>query len=180
MLYSSFSGFLYFSYSCLVSCLPVVVLFFTMRDNPKASCKQMHLSHVCSRCGRNFCFCLVVQLVSTFSPDSVSYWGSYFKCIGRAACVRFRTWVLVPLQGAAASCAWKLGCWCRRLRLLLLPPCKARCALEVPLQGAARGAAAICFWLVRLEVRPQKPVFSVLGLCWHNFLGGTEALHTLK
>ena len=39
--------------------------------------------------------------------------------IGRAACLRFRAWVLVPLPGAAAVCAWEVGtgaaagCRCR-------------------------------------------------------------------
>ena len=74
------------------------------------------------------------------SPDSVSYRGSYFKYIGRAACVYVpvRAWVPVPLQGAAAR-GWDAAATCfgpvrfeaRVPPLEALPGCPAECGCRV-------------------------------------------------
>ena len=69
-------------------------------------------------------------LCDIFSPDSVSYWGSYFKYRKRCMCA-FSS--LGAVYGAVAVCAWELGRWCRCCVLLLC----ARGSL-----GA--GAAAVC------------------------------------
>ena len=42
------------------------------------------------------------------SPDSESYWGSYFKYRKRYL---FGAWVLVLLQAAAARCVWPCALW---------------------------------------------------------------------
>ena len=74
----------------------------------------------------------ICQFVIVCSPDSVSYWV-LTSSVGRAACVRFRAWVLVALQGAAAAavCVWELGRW-RRCR--------------VPLVCALGSATGVCAW----------------------------------
>ena len=75
-----------------------------------------------------------------YSPDSESYWGSYFKyrkrclcalwmlllwslgagaaagrCCRMCGCVHFGTWLLLPLQSAAenaaAMCLWSSALW---------------------------------------------------------------------
>ena len=67
---------------CLFSALLVVVFCFTLRGNASTYMDRtlsffisfsimMHLSHVCSPCGQSFCFCLVVQLVSTFCAQAL-------------------------------------------------------------------------------------------------------------
>ena len=75
-----------------------------------------------------------LSLSLSFFPDSESYGGSYFKCIGRSTCVCFGAWVLVSLQGAAPGCCYEMsmavctleiGCW-SRCRLPVYGRCHCR------------------------------------------------------
>ena len=105
------------------------------------------------------------------SPDSVSYWGSYFKykkswmcawvlvplqCAAAvcawawvlvplqgAAAVRLRAYVLVPLQCAAALRAWEVGCWCCR-RVPLLCALGSWCCYRAPLLCCKLGKRCLC------------------------------------
>ena len=121
--------------------------------------------------------------------------GVLLPAYRRAACVRFRPWVLVSLQGAAAVCAWvlvaplyalrRLGAGgARAARVALLCALRSlgagdagcRCCVHlgawvlVLLQGAA--AASACY-----EARAKKPrelerndSNAIWGLCWRNWI----------
>ena len=95
-------------------------------------------------------------LCDIFSPDSVSYWGSYFKYRKRCMCA-FSS--LGAVYGAVAVCAWELGRWCRCCVLLLC----ARGSL-----GA--GAAAVCCCCARVGAWALVPL-----LCARGSLGAGAA-----
>ena len=100
------------------------------------------------------CIHIYIYIVLLF-PDSVSYWGSYFKyrkscmCIfepdagGCRCCVRLGAWVLVPLQGVAAVCACQLERWCR-CRVCVRLGCVTVCTWELGRWFGALGGWCHC------------------------------------
>ena len=120
------------------------------------------------------------------SPDSVSYWGSYFKyrktllslgagaAAGCRCCVRLGAWVLVPLQG---RCRVRLGAWVPCRVQLLCAFAAAVCSLElgyvarvhfgawVLLPSVWLGVLLLCaFW--SLGVVPLPAVCLLELGCW--------------